>query len=120
MTEYALFKKVKCTKYLKKSKLKYVMANDTDKHEEDKYGIKLAYGESITQNLYEVKDKMFDGICVGLYWIGSERKYESVYDDSAEADYIKTDLIMPIKVAKVYYADNKSRLVPIQYFEVGE
>lgn len=119
MSAKILFKKVKCKGYLKKN-CKTVLANDVDAHEEYNDAIKLSYGEGIYQNIYEFREKEFIGVVVGIYWIQSRRMYESVYDDNRNENYVITNGDLPIKVFKVYYANNKSRLVPFEFCDLLE
>ena len=115
-----LFNKVKCKGYLKKEKIKYVYANIEDETIENKMGIYLGYGSSVTQNIYKLVEKEFEGIIVGIIKIISKREYVEYYSDETDSSRIITNSLDKIEVAKVYYGNNKSRLVPLEYLEVSD
>lgn len=112
-----LLKKVKCKAYLtKNSNYINVQANMSDERLEDKVNetILLEYGGTYVQDIYELKEKEFEGIVVGTFLINTRRRFEENYNDFQNKSEIMIEGIEPtIKVAKVYYGNNKSRLVPI-------
>lgn len=115
-----LFSKVKCKAYLKKEKIKYVYANVEDETIENKMGIYLGYGDSVIQSIYKLVEKEFEGIIVGIIKIISKREYVECYFDETNSSRIITNSLDKIEVAKVYYGNNKSRLVPLEYLEVSD
>lgn len=114
-----LFKKVKCRAYLKK-KCKMVEPSNADETVEDDYGIRLGFADIVEQDIYELIHKDFVGICVGTYLIYSKRRYEENYSDAFNKSTIMTNSFEPIRVAKIYYGNNKSRLVPLKYISEEE
>lgn len=117
-----LFKNVICKGYLQKQKQKYVYHSDIDdEYIEDEVSITLNQGGSCEQSICKFIEKEFEGICVGIFFKNVKREY---IDYVIEGDYgqegqsILTRLKNPIKVAKVYYANNKSRLVPFDKIEI--
>lgn len=114
-----LFKKVKCSAYLKK-KCKMVEPSNTDETVEDDYEIKLGFSDSVEQDIYKLIHKDFVGICVGMYFRCSKRRYEENYINDMGESTIKTNSFAPIKIAKVYYGNNKSKLVPINKIKLLE
>lgn len=112
-----IFDKVKCSAYLKKN-CKSVSSNPmNDETIENEYEILLGYGDSVTQNIYKIVEKEFVGICVGIYLIDSEREYIENYIDERYMSVVETNTSKPIRVAKVYYGNNKSRIVPLKYIK---
>ena len=109
-----IFDKVKCTAYLKKS-CKQVLSNDIDETIENDAIIYLGSGASVTQDIYKVIEKEFTGVVVGIYLIYSKREYIENYIDERDMSVIESNVLEPIRVAKVYYGNNKSRLVPLKY-----
>ena len=114
-----LFNKVKCKAYLKKD-LKYVYVNAEDKTIENEEEIYLGYGDSVIQSIYKLVEKEFEGIVVGIIKIVSKREYVECYFDETNSSGIITNSLDKIEVAKVYYGNNKSRLVPLEYLEVSD
>ena len=128
-----LFNKVKCKAYLKKD-LKYVYVNAEDKTIENEEEIYLGYGDSVIQSIYKLVEKEFEGIVVGIIKIVSKREYVECYFDETNSSEIITNSLDKIEVAKdkievardkievakVYYGNNKSRLVPLEYLEVSD
>lgn len=108
-----LGQKVKCYGYLKKKSLPYIIANQEDEHIEDIENnlIKLSFAEGINLELYEIVEKEFKGICVGVTPRSTKREYTS--DTDGEKTYIVTNAIDYKNIAKVYYGNCKSRLVPL-------
>ena len=108
-----LFRRVVCKGYYKKKMTKYVH-NSTidDEYIEDDVSITLNQGGSCEQEIYEFVEKEFEGICVGIFKKGTKREFvdELTIDDLPE---ITTKLKEPVEVVKVYYRNNKSRIVPI-------
>ena len=121
-----LFNKVKCKAYLKKD-LKYVYVNAEDKTIENEEEMYLGYGDSVIQSIYKLVEKEFEGIVVGIIKIVSKREYVECYFDETNSSGIITNSLDKIEVgldkievAKVYYGNNKSRLVPLEYLEVSD
>ena len=124
-----LFNKVKCKAYLKKD-LKYVYVNAEDKTIENEEEMYLGYGDSIIQSIYKLVEKEFEGIVVGIIKIVSKREYVECYFDETNSSGIITNsldkidkievALDKIEVAKVYYGNNKSRLVPLEYLEESD
>lgn len=110
-----LYKKVNCEAYLKPKKRKYCISNDIDETIEEDDVIKLGCGDSVTQDKYEVAHKKFSGICCGIYKVYTRKEYIQDYDDEKRFDYVYTKDKEPVDVCKVYYANNKSRLVPLEF-----
>ena len=108
-----LFQHVLCEGYYKKKMTKQVY-NSTidDEYIEDDFSITLNQGASCEQEIYEFVKKDFEGICVGIFKKGIKREYvdDLTIDDLPE---VITKLKDPVEVAKVYYGNNKSRIVPI-------
>lgn len=119
-----LFRNVICEGYLKKKETKYVY-NSTidDEYIEDDVLITLNQGGSCEQELYKFIEKEFEGICVGIFTKNTQREYVDCVNDSdygTEKQFISTELKEPIQVAKVFYGNNKSRLVPIDKTEIWQ
>lgn len=114
-----IFDKVKCDAYLKKS-CKHVQSNDADETVENEDTIYLGSGDCVIQDIYKVIKKEFVGIIVGIYLIYSKREYVENYIDERDMSIINTNILKPIRVAKVYYGNNKSRLVPLKYIKKDE
>lgn len=115
-----LFRNVICEGYLKKKETKYVY-NSTidDEYIEDDASITLNQGGSCEQEIYEFVEKEFEGICVGIFTKNTRREYVDCVNDvnyegyNREEQFIHTELNKPIQVAKVFYGNNKSKIVPI-------
>lgn len=116
-----LFRNVICKGYLKKQKTKHVYrSNINDEYIEDENSITLNQGSSCEQNLYKFVEKEFEGICVGVFSKNVKREYIDCVNDS---DYGKENFILTqpketIQVAKIFYRNNKSRLVPLDKVEI--
>ncbi len=110
-----VFDKVECSAYLKKNCKSVSLNPINDKTIEKEYEILLGCGDSVKQNIYKIVEKEFIGICVGIYLIDSEREYIESYIDERDMSIVETNTSKPIRVAKVYYGNNKSRLVPLKY-----
>lgn len=67
------------------------------------------------QNRFELIEKEFEGIYVGVTTVNLNLTCES-FDDSYTQGW-KTETNTPFKCAKIYYADNKSRLVPLDMID---
>ena len=109
-----LFRNVICKGYLKRKETKHVY-NSTiyDEYIEDDVSITLNQGGSCEQEIYEFVEKEFEGICVGIFTKNTRREYvDCVYDISGE-QFIYTELKEPIQAAKVFFGNNKSKIVPI-------
>lgn len=115
-----LFRNVICKGYLKKKETKHVY-NSTidDEYIEDDASITLNQGGSCEQEIYEFVEKEFEGICVGIFTKNTRREYVDCVNDvnyegyNREEQFIHTELKKPIQVAKVFYGNNKSKIVPI-------
>ena len=109
-----LFKNVICKGYLSKKQTKYVY-NSTinDEYIEDDVSITLNQGGSCEQKIYEFIEKEFEGICVGIFIKNIKREYVDCVNDVSGEQFIHTELKEPIQVVKVFYGNNKSKLVPI-------
>lgn len=120
--EKLLFRNVMCKGYLQKQETKHVYcSNIDDEYIEDENSITLNQGSSCEQNIYKFIEKQFEGICVGIFLKHTKREYiDCVYDSDygREGQFINTELKEPIQVAKVFYGNNKSRLVPINKVEI--
>lgn len=116
-----LFKKVKCKGYLTKNRnYLNIQASTEDKTELiDKGTMLLGFGANYIQDIYEFKEKEFKGIVVGTFLIGTRRSFTENWND----DYDREEMIIetigtPIRVARVYFGNNKSRLVPVTKVEL--
>ena len=121
MKQDLLFKKVKCKGYLSKNKNYInVQANMEDERFEDETNktILLEYGGTYIQDIYELKEKDFTGIVVATFLINTRRHFEENYNDFYNKSEIIIEAIGPTaRVAKVYFGNNKSRLVPMELIE---
>lgn len=117
--EKLLFRNVICKGYLHKKETKYVYHSTIDdEYIEDDVSITLNQGGSCKQEIYKFIEKEFEGMCIGIFTIKTKREYvDCVYDTSGE-QFIHTELKEPIQVAKVFYSNNKSRLVPLDKVEI--
>ena len=123
-----LFKNVICDGYMRKKETKHVYHSDVeDEYIETDDSITLNQGGSCQQDIYEFVEKEFEGICVGVFLKNTKREYidcsecENYYGyGTREEYYVRTNLTEPIPVAKVYYGNNKSRLVPIERIKIWE
>lgn len=124
MEQELLFKRVKCKGYLSKNKNYInVQASMEDERFEDKINktILLEYGGTYMQDIYEIKEKDFTGIVVGIFLINTRRRFEENYNDFQNRSEIIIEAIKPtIRVAKVYFGNNKSRLVPMKLIEKNQ
>ena len=109
-----LFRNVICKGYLQKKRTKHVY-NSTidDEYIEDDVSITLNQGGSCEQEIYEFVEKEFEGICVGIFTKNTRREYVDCVNDTSGEQFIHTELEVPIQVAKVFYGNNKSKLVPV-------
>lgn len=119
-----LFRNVICKGYLKKKETKYVY-NSTidDEYIEDDVSITLNQGGSCEQEIYEFVEKEFEGICVGIFTKNTKREYVDCVNDSdygTEKQFILTQPKGAIQVAKIFYRNNKSRLVPLDKVEIWQ
>lgn len=109
-----LFRNVMCKGYLHKKETKYVYCSTIDdEYIEDDVSITLNQGGSCEQEIYKFIEKEFEGICVGIFTKNIRREYVDCVNDVSEEQFIHTELKEPIQVAKVFYGNNKSKLVPI-------
>lgn len=122
--ENLLFKNVQCKGYLEKAETKYVyVSNEEDEYIEDDSSITLNAGSSCEQQTWKFKEKDFEGICVGIYLKYTKREYVDCVNDCCygkEEKFILTNNKEPIRVAKVFYGNNKSHLVPISAIKLWE
>lgn len=122
-----LGQKVKCYGYLKKTGANYItsfadgLGNVTpsdlayrtwEDHIEDKNRIE----DYDDQNRFELIEKDFEGVYVGISTVNLNLTCES-FDDSYTQGW-ETETNTPFKCARIYYADNKSRLVPLDRLEI--
>lgn len=114
-----LFRNVICKGYLQKKEIKYVYTSTIDdEYIEDNVSITLNQGGSCEQEIYGFVDKEFEGICVGIFTKNVKREYVDCVDDVNGEQFIHTELKEPIQVAKVFYGNNKSKIVPIDKVEI--
>ena len=111
-----LFDKVARASYVFKNKdYKNIQANSEDETVElDKSTILLGYGATYTHDVYSSQKKEFMGVVVGIYSIGTKRQFTENYNDYYNKPEILTEMKDFIKVAKIYYGNNKSRIVPLK------
>ena len=125
-----IFEKVKCRGYLKEVPTKYVYVSEKYR-EGNNDCLVLGDEEEIYQETRKVVEKVFEGVIVGTKKISTENCYQqatrNVYDLSTLGFVGEelTDEIMVIKTTyidcyKVYYGNNKSRLVPVEMVESEE
>ena len=57
-------------------------------------------------------------MCIGIFTIKTKREYVDCVNDTSGEQFIHTELKEPIQVAKVFYSNNKSRLVPLDKVEI--
>lgn len=131
-------RKVLCKGYLKEVKTKYVYANEehfrkivSDPIDEclRKDMLSLEDEMFIRQKTKEVYKQSFTGVIVGAKEITTENVYEqaseAIYDpdslgyvDERYLDAVRVYGDKPVKCYVIFYANNKSRLVPINLVEV--
>lgn len=123
--EKLLFRNVICKGYLHKKETKYVYHSTIDdEYIEDDVSITLNQGGSCEQEIYKFIEKEFEGMCVGIFTIKTKREYVDCVNDvnyegyNREEQFIHTEIKEPIQVAKVFYSNNKSRLVPLDKVEI--
>ena len=124
--KYRLGEKVKCYGYLKKTGANYITSfadglgnvrpsdlayRTWEDHIKDKNRIE----DYDDQNRFELIEKEFEGVYVGTTTINLNLTCES-FDDSYTQGW-RTETNTPFKCARIYYADNKSRLVPLDRLE---
>ncbi len=108
-----VFDKVKCTTYLSKNKnYKCVYAYDENAYDDMVY---LEDGDYYEQDLFELKEKNFTGFIVGIFLIFTKIVLVDDFDDYTGKQFLHIEKKEPVRVAKVYYGNNKSRLVPLKY-----
>lgn len=120
--EKLLFRNVMCKGYLQKQETKEVLPSTID----DEYvinenSITLEAGGNCEQQLYKFIEKKFEGICVGIFSKKMKREYVDCVNDSDYGmgeKFIYTELKEPMQVAKVFFGNNKSRLVPLDKVEI--
>jgi hypothetical protein len=117
--EKLLFRNVICKGYLHKKETKYVYHSTIDdEYIEDDVSITLNQGGSCEQEIYKFIEKEFEGMCIGIFTIKTKREYVDCVNDTSGELFIHTELKEPIQVAKVFYSNNKSRLVPLDKVEI--
>lgn len=119
---FKLGDKVKCSGYMKKTGANYITTDYDDfgrlknidlayRNWEDKINDENRIEDYDDQNRFELIKKDFEGIYVGITTVNLNLICES-FDDSYTQGW-KTETNTPFKCARIYYADNKSRLVPL-------
>lgn len=115
MGRIEMFSKVKCTKYLSKNKnYKSVYAYDENAFDDMVY---LEDGDYYEQDLFELKDKEFTGFIVGTFLIYTKIVLTDAINDYTGKQFLHIEKKEPMRVARVYYGNNKSRLVPLIYIK---
>lgn len=119
----ALGDKVKCFGYMKKTTANYIIT-DIDDFGRVRYS-DMAYRnientenkieDYDDQNRFELIKKDFEGIYVGTTTVNLNLSCE-YFDDSYTQGW-KTETNTPFKCARIYYANNKSRLVPFDMID---
>lgn len=120
--------KVKCFGYMKKTGANYIATDYDDsgrlvnvdlayRNWEDKINDKNRIEDYDDQNRYELIKKEFEGIYVGTTTVNLNLTCEYFNDSYTEG--WKTETNTPFKCARIYYADNKSRLVPFDMIDWG-
>ena len=124
---FKLGDKVKCSGYMKKTGANYITSfadglgnvrpsdlayRTWEDHIKDENRIE----DYDDQNRFELIEKEFEGIYVGTTTVNLNLTCES-FDDSYTQGW-KTETNTPFKCARIYYADNKSRLVPLDRLEI--
>lgn len=124
--KYKLGEKVKCYGYLKKTNANYIITDIDDyghvrmsdlayRNYDDKINKENEVEDYDDQNRYELVKKEFEGIYVGTTTVNLNLSCE--YFDDGYTQGWKTETNTPFKCLKIYYADNKSRLVPFDMVE---
>ena len=122
-----LGQRVKCFSYLKKTSANYII---TDTNDFGRVGMPdVAYRtwedhakdidrieDYDDQNRYELIEKEFEGIYVGTTTVNLNLTCEEFDDGYTQGFKIESDT--PFKCARIYYRDNKSRLVPLDRLEI--
>ena len=123
---FRLGDKVKCSGYMKKTGANYITTDYDDfgrlknidlayRNWEDKVNDKNRIEDYDDQNRFELIKKDFEGIYVGTTTVNLNLTCE--YFDDGYTEGWKTETNTPFKCAKIYYADNKSRLVPLDMID---
>lgn len=118
--------KVKCSAYMKKTGVNYITSDYDDfgrlrnvdlayRNWEDKINDENRIEYYDDQNRFELIKKEFEGVYVGTTTVNLNLSCES-FDDSYTQGW-KTETNTPFKCARVYYRDNKSRLVPLDMID---
>lgn len=119
--EKLLFKTVQCKGYLQKQETKHIYYSTIeDEYIEDDFSITLNQGGSCEQDILKFVEKPFEGICVGIFFKNTKREYVDCIDDISGNQFLHIKSKKPIKVAKVFYRNNKSRLVPLDKVEIWQ
>lgn len=117
-----LFKKVKCKGYITKCD-RYI---SIDKNSDSEFycnsndGKQMPFEEGFKQELKKIKKLKFEGFCVGVTRQAMSIYLDVEYDHPYCKPYVVTEKQDYIDVARIYYANNKSRLVPVNLIEVEE
>lgn len=123
---FKLGDKVKCSGYMKKTGANYITTDYDDsghlrnvdlayRNWEDKINDENRIEDYDDQNRFELIKKDFEGIYVGTTTVNLNLTCE--YFDDSYTEGWKTETNTPFKCAKIYYADNKSRLVPLDMID---
>ena len=118
--------KVKCSGYMKKTGANYITTDYDDfgrlknidlayRNWEDKINDENRIEDFDDQNRFELIKKEFEGIYVGTTTVNLNLTCEYFNDGYTEG--WKTETTTPFKCARIYYADNKSRLVPLDMID---
>ena len=118
--------KVKCSAYMKKTGANYITTDIDDyghvrasdlayRNWEDHINDKNRIEDYDDQNRYKLIEKDFEGIYVGTTTVNLNLTCES-FDDSYTQGW-RTETNTPFKCARVYYRNNKSRLVPLDMID---
>ena len=118
--------KVKCFGYMKKTGADYIITDYDDfgkfrmsdlayRNYKDKLNDENRIEDYDDQNRYELIKKEFEGIYVGTTTVNLNLTCEYVNDSYTEG--WRTETNTPFKCARIYYADNKSRLVPFDMMD---
>ena len=118
--------KVKCFAYMKKTGANYITTDYDDfgrlrnidlayRNWQDKINDENRIEDYDDQNRFELIKKDFEGVYVGTTTVNLNLTCE-YFDDSYTQGW-KTETNTPFKCARIYYADNKSRLVPLDMID---
>lgn len=103
-------KRVRCYGYLKKQKIKYVVADKKNEiYQEDPFGVLVLDGEPIEQETYKIDEEIFDGIVIGTTRISTRNFYDYVNYNENKVVVMKHGIVECYVVA---YQLNRKRYVP--------